>query len=148
MNPVFCLICLLRCTVTCDMLCLQFAARRECWHFTAACLRRWSQFFLTLGCSSSPTMSLKRCCLRHQKLETQEVSGAQTHRPAHNVCHARYSQSELLRLFMFPFKETWGASSVAVELEWLAKHSHTPLTSSRRDSRWGALTQHEFTSDR
>lgn len=48
----------------------------------------------------------------------------------------------------FTFKGACGASSAAVELEWLAKPSRTPLTSSRRGSRWGASTQPDFSLDR
>lgn len=150
-------ICLLRCTRTCDMLCPQCAAQREFWPFTAACLQHWWQCFLTLGCSSSPTMSLKKCWLRRPKPEIQEVSGDQTrcwHLLRHitfitpHYAHTHTHSLKCCWLFMSPFKETWEAWSVAVELESSAKQSHTPLTSSRRGCRWGALRQPELTLDR
>lgn len=76
LKPVFCFPCLVRCTVTCDMLCQQCAARRECWHFTAACLQCCSRFSRTPVCSSSPTTSSKSCWFHHQRLETRVISGA------------------------------------------------------------------------
>lgn len=148
MNLSICFICLLRCTATCDVLCLQCAAQRECWHFTVACLQHWWRCFLTLGCSSSPTMSLKSCWLHHPKLETQEVSGGRTHYPS---CLSHHVRSQLVVSWLFftsPFKEIWGAWSAAVEQELSAKQSHTRLTSSRRDCRWEALRQPDFTLDR
>lgn len=85
MKPVFCFIWLPRCTETCDMLCQQCGAQRACWHFTAVCPQRSLLCFLTLGCSSSPTMSSKSCWLHLQIAETQEVSRASTY-PEHLSC--------------------------------------------------------------
>lgn len=112
--PIFSLrfICLLRCTRTCDMLCPQCAAQREFWPFTAACLQHWWQCFLTLGCSSSPTMSLKKCWLRRPKPEIQEVSGDQT-RCWHLLRHITFitphyahthTQFEVLLTFYVPLQ--------------------------------------------
>lgn len=98
MNPALCFICPLRCTATCDMLCLPCAAQREYWHFIAACLQHWWRCFLTLGCSSSPTTSLKSCWLHRPKLETQEVRGGQAHCPAH---HIRYTTLRTCEVFTF-----------------------------------------------
>lgn len=135
----------LRCTGTCGMLCLQCTAQREYRHFTAACLRHWWRCFHTLGCSSSSTKSLRICWLHRPSLESQEVSGAQAHASAH---HSRDTCSIRSNLSRPVFKETCKAWSVAAELEWLVKRSHTPLTSSRKDCKLEALKQPDSTLDR
>lgn len=119
------------------MLCLQCAGQREYWHFTAACRQRWLQFFRTLGCSSSPTMSLKMCWLLHQKLGTQEVSGAKTHLFTHNIYHVMYYQScgflcaPFLRKFEEPALWQWS---------WTDKqNNHIPLWPLQEETASGGL---------